>query len=1212
MSHSRSGTWPLSVPQRGIWLAHQLDTSAAAYNISEGLEIHGPVDVAMLEAAVARCVADADTLRVRLGEDAGGPFQWLADVPDFVLQMMDFSEQDDPDVCAWNWMRADTSTAVDLHTDDLWRIALVKVAEDRFFLYQRYHHILLDGFSGAAMARRIAHEYTTLAEGAPTVESSFGRLETLLEEDATYRASPAHDTDRQFWKDRLAGLPEAVTLITHPSPAVGNDRVRVTAQLPQSVLDGLRGNARQARTGWQTLVVAAAATYLNRMTGSGDLTLGLAVAARPAAVRGVPAATSNQVPLRFSMDPGMSLSEVSRAAALELRQTLRHQRYRYEDMRRDLRMVEEGQELFGLSVNIMSFDYDMRFGTYPVIPHNISNGPVESLALAILERSDGNGLTVVLDADAGGCEAEETAAHQERLLRVLEAFASADPATRIGQIDLVGAQERTRLLSRWGVGQDASTTTGTTLPQLLEAQAARTPDATAVVSGAQTLTYAQLNGRANKLARVLIDRKVGPEKVVALALPRSIDTVVAVFGVLKSGAAYVSIDPDHPAERIVHMLTDAAPTLVITDTGIRDGLPVDARTPVLLLGSAEEAADEAAKSDSEVTDSDRLCPLRPSNPALVIYTSGSTGRPKGVTLLHAGLVNLFAQHCSSLYGPAVAVSGLDRFRVALTASLSFDATWAELLWMLGGHELHLVDDGIRRDAEAVIDYVREHAIDLLDTTPSFAEQLVVSGLLRAPRRPHVLLLGGEAVPPALWATLEREPRPAAFNFYGPSETTVDALYRPLAGASRPSIGRPVGNTRVYVLDSGLQPTPVGVAGELYIAGAGLARGYLGRAELTAERFVADPYGAPGTRMYRSGDVVRWTRDGEMEFVGRADDQVKLRGFRIELAEVEAALVRDEAVAHASVVVREDRPGIRRLVGYVVPADGSEDLDPHRLREHVATRLPDYMVPAALVVMEALPLGATGKLDRSALPVPEITGSGAGRVPRTSREKALAEVFAEVLGVSEVGADDSFFDLGGDSIVSIQLVARARKAGLAITPRDVFTHKTVAALAAVVRESHAVVSEAAGAGVGAVVVTPIVRWLEELGGPMAGFQQSRLLQTPAGLTRPDLVTAVQALLDHHDALRMRLTRAHDGSWELDVPRPARSWRPRSPPGSTPRAWMPGNDGSSSRRRCAMPSAVCLPKPGSWCGWRGSTPGRGSRVGCWSWCTTWPWTECPGAF
>ncbi|MET8332085.1 amino acid adenylation domain-containing protein, partial [Streptomyces sp. NPDC005181] len=452
-------------------------------------------------------------------------------------------------------------------------------------------------------------------------------------------------------------------------------------------------------------------------------------------------------------------------------------------------------------------------------------------------------------------------------LRALLKATVAAPHTPVGRVDPLSSTERALLLEA-GTGI-AHPVAEATLTEVLANQVARTPQATAVIFNGEAMTYAELNARANRLAHLLISRGVGPEDIVALALRRSAEAIVAIFAVIKAGAAYVSIDPDYPADRIAFMLTDSGPALVLTDTDTRGVLPADLAAPAVLLDSADTTGRLAGLPGADVTDADRTCPLLPSHPAFVIYTSGSTGRPKGVALEHRGLVNLFDHHRVSIFGPAVEATGQDRFRVALTASLSFDATWAELLWMLDGNELHLVDDVVRRDAEALIAYAAAHNIDLLDTTPSFAEQLVAIGLLEADRRPHVLLLGGEAVGASLWNALRGASGPAAYNFYGPTETTIDALYSPLSASSTPSIGRPVGNMRVYVLDGGLLPVPVGVAGELYIAGEGLARGYLNRPALTAERFVADPFGPGGSRMYRSGDVVRWTAEGDLVFVGRA-------------------------------------------------------------------------------------------------------------------------------------------------------------------------------------------------------------------------------------------------------------------------------------------------------------------------------------------------------
>ncbi|WP_327371811.1 non-ribosomal peptide synthetase [Streptomyces sp. NBC_01217] len=1117
MSFSRNGSWPLSAPQTGIWIAHHLDPTGVAYNISECVEIHGPVDAGLLQTALSRSAADIETLHIRLGEDADGPYQWLADETDPTLGTWDFSGEEDPTATAWAWMRTDTSTPLDLVKDDLWRMALIKAADNQFFLYYRYHHILIDGFSSAAFLRRISEEYTSLSAGAPNAQNSFGRLQTLLEEDASYRRSEEFERDRRFWQERLTGLPGSVTLATRSEPVSAQGHLRLTAQVPQSTLDALRDSARRARTSWSALVIGAAAAYLHRMTAADDLTLGMAVAARPAALRNIPAVTSNQVPLRFAVDPGKSLSQLARAASQEVRQALRHQRYRYEDVRRDLKLVDDGAGVFGLSVNIMPFDFNLRFGTHSVTAHNISNGPVQDLALAVLERSDGNGLTVIFDANPSLYNESEVAAHQKRFLRVLEAFASADPHTPIGRIDLLDADERTRLLSAWGAGETAPTNASALLPGLFEAQVVRTPEATAVVFEGQELSYAELNARANRLAHLLIRSGVGVEDRVAVLQERSVDLVVSTLAVLKAGGTYVPLDGRSPAKRLRAVMADTGASVLLTDRASA-GVEFGHAAQVLVVDDTTKPAD--------MPSNDPAVARHPGQLAYVMYTSGSTGVPKGVAVTHTNVVALAADR---------------RFRadahrrVLMHSPHAFDASTYEM-WvpLLSGGTVVIAPPG-ELDAPALEQVIRSGGVSALWLTAGLFRLLTEESAASFAGVREVWT-GGDLVPaPALRRVLEACPGTVVTDGYGPTETTTFATCHPLRSpaevADTVPIGKPMDGMRTYVLDTGLQPVPVGVTGELYIAGTGLARGYLNRPGLTAERFLADPFGPPKTRMYRTGDLVRWNTGGELVFVGRADDQVKIRGFRIEPGEIETALAALDEVTQAAVVVREDQPGVKRLVAYVI-TDTPAETDTTALHHSLSALLPDYMVPSAFVVLEELPLTPNGKLDRRVLPAPEVTVSVSGRAPRTAREELLAGLFAEVLGLAGVGIDDGFFDLGGDSIVSIQLVSRARKAGLVLSPRDVFVHKTVAALAGVARELDEVVAEAVGAGVGAVGLTPIVHWLREQGGPVDGFYQSMLVQAPAEAGLEDLTAAVQAVLDRHDALRMRLSRGQDG-WELEI-------------------------------------------------------------------------------
>ncbi|MGL4961012.1 MAG: amino acid adenylation domain-containing protein, partial [Inquilinus sp.] len=630
----------------------------------------------------------------------------------------------------------------------------------------------------------------------------------------------------------------------------------------------------------------------------------------------------------------------------------------------------------------------------------------------------------------------------------------------------------------------------------------------------------------NRLAHRLIALGAGPETLVGLCLERSVEMVVGLLAILKAGAAYLPLDPGYPEERLGFMLEDAAPRLVLTAGAAGRALPGDA--PLLRLDDPDLQAGLARGPETNPADADRSQALLPLHPAYVIYTSGSTGKSKGVVVSHQDVVELASDHHWQ--------DGAQK-RVLLHSPHTFDAATYEI-WvpLLNGGTVVAAPPG-DFDSESL-----RRTILATDITGIFLTTGLFS--LLAEIDPHCLAglhaiwTGGDiASPQAFQNILDHCPRSELVHVYGPTETTTFATchrVRSLETLTKSiSIGSPLDNTYVYVLDGGLRPVPVGVSGELYIAGAGLARGYLNRPGLTSERFVACPYGPAGSRMYRTGDLARWRPDGTLDFMGRADDQVKIRGFRIEPGEVSAALSSHPAVGQAAVIAREDHPGQKQLVGYVVAAAGAAAPEAAELRRHVGQRLPEHMVPAAVVVVAALPLTTNGKLDRRALPAPNFTPA-ANRGPRTPQETVLCDLFAEVLGAERVGIDDNFFEIGGDSILSIQLVSRARRAGLAIAARDLFQHPAVAGLAAVAQPVAELTAPMAEAPTGAVPLTPIIAWLRERGGPVGRFHQAMAVQTPAGLEASHLAAALQAVLDHHDALRLRLTRTGDDGWSLAIP------------------------------------------------------------------------------
>ncbi len=562
-----------------------------------------------------------------------------------------------------------------------------------------------------------------------------------------------------------------------------------------------------------------------------------------------------------------------------------------------------------------------------------------------------------------------------------------------------------------------------------------------------------MNARANRLAHLLIARGAGPDRIVALALPRSLDMVIALLAVLKSGAAYLPLDPDYPADRLAYMLEDASPALMITSIHVTiSSIPVTSTVFPVVLEDPQTNKELKSYPDRNPVDADRLMPLLPLHPAYIIYTSGSTGKPKGVVIPHQNVARLFDSTQPWFhFGPSDVWT--------LFHSYAFDFSVWEI-WgpLLHGGRLVIVPYTVSRSPEQFLQLLVNESVTVLNQTPSAFYQLMQADLeqpvLSQKLALRYVVFGGEALElgrlPA-WYERHADDAPTLVNMYGITETTVHVSYIALdrdmvAEKANSLIGRPISDLQVYVLDDRLQPVPPGVTGDLYVAGAGLAQGYLGKPALTAERFVADPYGLPGSRMYRTGDLARWRSDGSLEYAGRADQQVKIRGFRMEPGEIEAVLVRHDDVAQAAVIVREDQPGDKRLVAYIVPVPGGEP-QASRLRLHAGVSLPDYMIPSAFVTVSDLPLTPNGKLDRKALPAPMQMAAGGGRGPRTPQEEILCDLFAETLGMERIGIDDGFFDLGGHSLLAVKLISRIREAlGIELGIGNLFGTPTVAGLA----------------------------------------------------------------------------------------------------------------------------------------------------------------------
>ncbi|MET8472861.1 amino acid adenylation domain-containing protein [Streptomyces sp. NPDC006422] len=1030
---------PLTAAQSGMWFAQALDPLSPAQNTAEYLEIDGELDPDLFAAALRRVVTEADALRVRVEDTPDGPRQRVCGSVDLPLTVRDDLSETE----ALEWMRADLAAPCDLAAGPLFGHALFRVGERRWLWYQRIHHLVIDGFGYSLLVRRTADVYTALVRGDDPGPRPFETLADLLAVDAEYRASDAYAADRAHWAEAFADRPEAPRLAGRGALPSRTFRRR-TARLAPGTTERLKELAARTRATWPDVLIAAQALYTSRATGRSDVVLGLPMMGRMGSVAlRVPGMVMNVLPLRLTVTPGSTFVELVRQVVLGVRAVRRHQRYRYEDIRRDLGLLGESRGLVGPLVNVMPFDYGTEFAGAPARAHNLSAGPVDDLTVNIYDRADGRGLRIDHDGNPALYEDEDLAAHQARFLDLLGRLADADPHEPLAAHGIATPAELALVLDEFNRTERALPPT--TLIGPIEAQAARTPDATALVHDRTVLTYAQLNARANQLARHLQKLGAAPGGLVAVSVPRSAELIVTLLAVLRSGAAYLPLDPDYPEQRLTYMLRDAAPVCAVTDTA--DRLPADAGTPLVALDGLDLSAYATV---------DPARALTPAHPAYVIYTSGSTGKPKGVVVPHSAIDNRlrWMQHTYRIGAADV---------VLQKTPSSFDVSVWEFFWPLReGATLVVAAPGGHKDPAYLARLIREQAVTTCHFVPSmlqvFLAEPAAPACAGALRR---VFCSGEALPRETANAFARTlPGVALHNLYGPTEAAVDVTYHacePSASGPVP-IGRPVWNTRLYVLDPAGQPCPPGIVGELHLAGRQLADGYLNRPELTAERFVPDPF--RGGRMYRTGDLARWTEHGEVEYLGRTDHQVKLRGQRIELGEIEAELAAREGVDGACALVLDDR-----LVGYVT----GTDVDPAAVRAALARTLPEHMVPTAIVPLDAFPLSPNGKLDRRELPAPVFGASDDTRRPAGPREETLTRLFAEVLGVEGAGPDDAFFDLGGTSLLAVRLVHRVREElGADLTIGSLFASPTPAALAARIDDASPVSADALG------VVLPLRR------------------------------------------------------------------------------------------------------------------------------------------
>ncbi|WP_323637854.1 amino acid adenylation domain-containing protein [Burkholderia gladioli] len=997
----------------------------------------GAIHYPAFEAAVRRFIEEARILHFRSLETSSGPVQFEAGGDAFEPTFIDVSREDDPFAACWNAMQAESNRPYDVLSGRLFSQTLFKLGDQRHVWYQRYHHIVMDGASIPLATRRVAAIYTALMRQAPVPEADFGAIDLMMSGDRAYRSSPRYASDRQYWQDYVHALPATET-IAGAAPRVSGFFNRASAPLPAAFIDQLdQIETRIAK--WPLVLTAIVAAYLYRMSNGRVTVFDFPVSARSKETRALPGMFANILPMRLPITPGTTLTELTRQVSTEVFAHMKHQQFRVKEIRQ-MRGAFAGP-VFGPRINIVPYDNRWEFDDGRATLHALANGLVNDFAVTVTGNPRDPGCTLHVDANAELYDDASVQAHRKRLLHFIEA-ALADPEQPIERIDLLDADERRLLLQTWNA-TEADYPRHRCVHELVEAQAGHMPEAIALVAGDEQLSYGELNARANRLARYLVKLGVGPDIPVAVCAERSVAMVVALLAVFKAGGAYLSIDPAYSSARLAHILDDAAPPVMLVDAVGREALGETRLAKHVMVDLSVSSApwDELAFDNLPP----RSLGLDSSHLAYAIYTSGSTGTPKGVMVEHRQLANLVSWH-------------IDRFelrvgsRVPATASLAFDASVWELWPVLcAGASLLLPPPGLSSDAAALLNWWRQQSMDCAFLVTPLALLAMQSEL---PPGLKSLLIGGDRVTSL---PLGLPPSLRIVNNYGPTETTVVATsgeIEPSAGDAVYPIGKPIANTRIYLLDENQALVPLGAVGELYIGGAGVARGYLNRPDLTAQRFLADPFaraeGDAEARMYRAGDLARYQPDGNIVFLGRNDEQVKVRGFRVEPGEIEAQLATHEAVREAIVIARQDPAGNARLLAYVSLQDAAPCAELVRdLREHLAARLPEYMVPAAFVVLDALPLTPNGKVDRRALPEPddEAFAQAQYEAPQGDTEQTIAALWAELLGVERVGRHDNFFALGGHSLLATRMLARLRESfGHDVSIRTLFEAPTVSQLA----------------------------------------------------------------------------------------------------------------------------------------------------------------------
>ncbi len=1053
-----STSYPLTTAQRDIWLDQMTKGDSPLYNIGGYLHIQGAVDPERFQRAVDLLIEKYDALRTVLHYGADGvPMQTMAETLEARVPVLDFSDRPDPEAAVHAWMQQRMAVAIRLDESPLFRFYLAKLGDASFYFVMHLHHIILDGWGVGLVLTSLGELYDALENDQPP-DLSAPSYVGFIDEDARYRDSPRFKLDEAYWLDKYQDVPDPLFIARHHDqpPGVLAPSAQALYRFAHTLSDRIDVLAQAHQASRFSVLLAALYVFFIRTTQRDELVIGLPILNRPNATFKKTAGLFTQVSaVRFKFASDLSFGELIRGVTRTLKQDYRNQRFPLSEMNRSLELRRDNRaQLFDVSFSYEQEDRRFMFGQAPAHFVMGSNGQ-EQMPLSIHIRSNPHDDNAWLHwiYNESYFQADEIESMADRFMHVLEQGLRDDTLPIEGFVLPTAAEAD--MLQAWNASDARTYEHDHTIHGLFEAQVRARPDAVAVLHEDRCLTYGELNARANQVAHRLLILGVHPDDRVAICVERGLDMIIGLLGILKSGAGYVPLDPAYPQERLAFMLDDSAPVALLTQSTLQVQLPA-LQVPVLLLDQAEAAG---------ITAQSRYNPdvrtLASHHLAYVIYTSGSTGLPKGVMVEHRNVARLF-----SATQPWFEFGPQDVW--ALFHSFAFDfSVWEIWGALTHGGRLLVVPQLVSRSPQDCYALLCEAGVTVLNQTPSAFRQLIAaqgdSDLCHSLRQ---VIFGGEALETSMlkpWYARATNAGTQLVNMYGITETTVHVTYRALCAADAQltgvsPIGKRIPDLRLYLLDKYGQPVPVGVEGELYVGGAGVARGYLNRPQLDETRFLADPFdGGAHARMYRTGDLGRWLKNGELEYLGRNDEQVKIRGFRIELGEIEAKLAVCAQVREAVVIAREDNPGDKRLVAYVV-ADAGRQLSVADLRDQLLGLLADYMVPSAFVLLDALPLTTNGKLDRKALPAPDSQAYArrSYEAPEGEVETVLARLWAELLGVEQVGRHDRFFELGGHSLLAVKLIERMRQVKLHADVGVLFGQPTLASLAAATGVSKGIV------------------------------------------------------------------------------------------------------------------------------------------------------------